>query len=93
VGWELTYEITGDPEQYKFAKAKAINPNNIPSPKGITEQTLSYDKPQVPGVTIGAAMNKAVDYCIAKDKPLLDAQDYAEEIVKMHIALDEKFNG
>jgi len=57
IGWELTYEITGDTQQ-EFRKAKAVQPEG-----GFDQQKGTYQKKST-GSTASFALSYAKDFCI-----------------------------
>jgi len=97
VGWELTYEITGDAGQ-EYTKAKAVQPEQAPSSNQGTQAPRTAFVDNTKGMKIGHAITNAVNLHVAlgsfpnnsKDDMMSSIKEYAKMIYQISEELNQE---
>jgi len=97
VGWELTYEITGDPNQQEYTKAKSVNPDYVGGQENTNHPTPQKDDYQI-GIETGHALNCAVQLVkgkayASKEECMQEIEDWANRILSLSNKMKSNYGG
>jgi hypothetical protein len=92
VGWEVTYEITGDLGQQEFTKAKAVKPDEgFAKPSAATPTKTYVDNTK--GIKIGHAITNGVSIFLSNGSyEAMDMKESIKAYAKMIHQISEELN-
>lgn len=83
-GWDLYYQIVGDPGQHEYTKAKSVKKDDVPPHLLGAPSKSNYtpDPDREKGIRVGHAINNAVQLAIAQKKYDMDSiAEIAQDIL------------